>query len=100
MAVHFIAMCLRGYISAAASLYSEEFSRAVNQKMLVYQRHYSSLFYGACVVCGSIRTPSLKSGLLFRSALNAKSATVNAVAFDTFLWVCREPAVDHLTGAF
>lgn len=38
MAVHFIAMCLRGYISAVASLYSEEFSRVVNQKMLVYQR--------------------------------------------------------------
>lgn len=37
MAVHFIAMCLQGYISTAASLCSEEFSPILNQKMLVYQ---------------------------------------------------------------
>lgn len=36
MAVHFIAMSLQGYISAAASLYGEEFSPMINQKMLAY----------------------------------------------------------------
>ncbi len=35
MAVHFIAMCLQGYISTAAPSYSEEFSPTINQKMLV-----------------------------------------------------------------
>lgn len=37
MAVHFIAMRLQGYISMAATSYSEEFSPIINQKMLVCQ---------------------------------------------------------------
>lgn len=63
MAVHFIAMCLQGYISTAASLYGEEFSPMINQKMLAYKDrwHYCSLFYGAHVGCSSIWMPSLKS---------------------------------------
>lgn len=35
MAVHFIAMRLQGYISMAATSYSEDFSPIINQKMLV-----------------------------------------------------------------
>lgn len=37
MAVHFIATRLQGYISMAATSYSEEFSPIINQKMLVCQ---------------------------------------------------------------
>lgn len=37
MAVHFIAMRLQGYISTAATSYSEEFRPIINQKMLVCQ---------------------------------------------------------------
>lgn len=35
MAVHFIAMCLLGYISTAASFHSEEFRPAINQNTAV-----------------------------------------------------------------
>lgn len=35
MAVHFIAMCLLGYISSAGSFHSEEFRVAINQKPLL-----------------------------------------------------------------
>lgn len=65
MAVHFIAMCLQGYISAAASLYGEEFSPMINQKMPAYAGdgwHYRSLFYGARVGCWLHLDAELKVG--------------------------------------
>lgn len=71
MAVHFIAMCLLGYISTATSFRSEEFRPAINQRTPLYQRSapYFSFFNGTCVVCGSIQMQSLKSASFFFALL-------------------------------
>ena len=43
---------------------------------------------------------SLKPASHCVSVLSTKPGTVNAVAFDTSLWVCTKPAVDHLAVVF
>lgn len=102
MAVHFIAMCLLGYISTATSFRSEEFRPAINQRTPLYQRSapYFSFFNGTCVVCGSIQMQSLKSASFFCSVNNTQSEAGDAVASRIPLRVCRKPAVEHFIIVF